>query len=126
MTIRQISLLLVVVILISFGQIFLKISASRVGINGAPSNWLNIWLILGLSTYGVSMLLWLKIIRNIPLSLATPISGLTFVLIPILCAIFLNEKLTFQYFVGAFIIMLGIFIISRGYKYENSWYKPGA
>lgn len=114
MTILQILLLLIVVFLVSVGQIFLKLSANRMSVDEAVSNWLDIWFILGLAAYGASMLIWLIAIKNIPLSLATPISGLTFILIPILCVIFLNEKLSFQYFVGSFLIVLGIFITTRG------------
>ena len=113
MKITQFFQLLVVVIFNSFAQVFLKISANRLDSNNDLTSWGDIWLILGIGTYILSMLLWLKIIKNIPLSLATPISGFTFVLVPLLCYTFLNEKLTTQYFIGSIIIMLGILLISR-------------
>jgi len=113
MTIMQIFLLPLVVFLVSFGQIFFKVSANRINIDGTFFNWVDMWMVLGLGAYGISLFLWLIVIKNIPLSLATPISGLTYVLIPILCAIFFNEKLSIQYFAGSLLILLGIFITSR-------------
>ena len=114
MTNLQFFQLFIVASLISIGQILLKLGANRINLDGTISSLIDIWLILGLGTYGISMLLWLITIKNVPLSLATPISGLTFVMIPILCAIFLDEKLTVQYFAGSLLIVLGISITTRG------------
>ena len=112
MTIQQFLLLLSVAILISFGQIFLKISSNNTGLNWALASCFNLWLILGLITYGVSMMLWLQAIKNIPLSLATPISGFAYIFVPLLSVILLDEKLTPQYFAGTTLIILGIFLTS--------------
>jgi len=113
MSIQQFSVILCIVILNSFASIFLKISASNTPINFDRNIWADIWLFLGLGTYATSMVLWIKILKYVPLSLAAPFSGLAFIFVPLLCAIFLNERITPQYFIGSIIIVLGILIISK-------------
>jgi drug/metabolite transporter (DMT)-like permease len=113
MSIQQISVILTVVILNSFAQIFLKISSTNSIMNVDRPIWADIWLFLGLGTYASSMILWIKILKYVPLSMAAPFSGFAFIFVPLLCAIFLNERITPQYFIGSILIVLGILIISK-------------
>ncbi len=113
MSIQQFSVILTIVILNSFAQIFLKISAINTMIDVDRPVWTDIWLFLGLGTYATSMILWIKILKYVPLNLAAPFSGLAFIFVPLLCAIFLNERITPQYFIGSILIVLGILIISK-------------
>jgi drug/metabolite transporter (DMT)-like permease len=113
MNILQISVLLLIVCLVSLGQIFFKLCTNEIKLDGTFDSWFNMWLFLGIGAYGLSFLLWLMTIKNIQLSMATPITGLIFVLLPIMCNIFLNEKLPDNYFIGSFLILLGICFTSR-------------
>ena len=57
-------------------------------------------------------LFWLFILQKIPLSLAYPFTALAMVIIPILSTFLFEEKLDINYWFGASLIVLGIFVKS--------------
>lgn len=71
------------------------------------------WLYLALTTYALATVLWLYILQRIPLTIAYPFSALAMILVPLLSIYFFSEKLTLSYFLGAFLIILGITIIAK-------------
>lgn len=109
--------LLSFVALLSCGQILFKISAlGMAGENGfgafrrlalAPSFY------LGLGVYALATIIWIWILREVPFSKAYPFVILTFVVTPILGAYFFQESLTLRYFVGMFVLIVGLAIMSN-------------
>ena len=71
------------------------------------------WLYLALTTYALATVLWLYILQRIPLTIAYPFSALAMLLVSLLSIYFFSEKLTLSYFLGAFLIILGITIIAK-------------
>ena len=67
---------------------------------------------LALFVYGVATFYWLYILQKIPLSLAYPFTALAMVVIPILSYFLFKESLNINYWIGSFLIFLGIVIIS--------------
>lgn len=99
------------------GQLLFKLAATAPSQRTtAPSffSYLNLYLFSGLVLYGSLTLLWVWILRSVPLSKAYPFVALSFVFTPILARIFLNELLSISYFLGLALIAAGIVVIVRG------------
>jgi len=76
---------------------------------------LNKNLIFGFLLYLSSFCIWIKILRMYDLNTAFPIaSGTLFGFIIIISMYFLNETLSWQRLLGICLILLGIYITSKG------------
>lgn len=72
-------------------------------------------LVAGFVLYGLSFILWLKILKGNELSFAFPIaSALLFVGISIFSVLLLHENMSFAKIIGMAFITIGILFISRG------------
>lgn len=101
---------------ISVGQLLLKRAAVNLGNAEAIGFWflglrMNIYLFLGISLLGASTLMWMSVLRHVPLSLAYPIMALAFVLVPLLSFAFLGEPLDWKILAGGALIGLGLIVI---------------
>ncbi|AFZ32175.1 protein of unknown function DUF6 transmembrane [Gloeocapsa sp. PCC 7428] len=101
--------LLLVVVLGTVGQISLKYAlynnASTPKIFNSYYFW--IWSIC----YVIVTLLWLVVLRTIPLSQAFPALGLTFALVPLASHQVLKEKIAFGQWIGIAIIITGVCLV---------------
>lgn len=70
------------------------------------------YFFLALIVYASATIFWLFILQKIPLSIAYPFTALAMVIIPILSIFLFQEKLSLNYWIGATLIVIGIFIIS--------------
>ena len=114
--------LLLFVILMCSGQILFKktaIELATMGINNSNNllyllfNVLKIpYFFIALFIYGFATFYWLYLLQKIPLSLAYPFTALAMVIIPILSVYIFKEAVNLSYWIGAFLIFLGIIIIS--------------
>lgn len=100
-------------LLLSVGQILFKWTSSSLKLNdprsfGSPS------LIAALIVYGVATVMWILVLKKLPLSLAFSFYGLTFLLVPLLAHYVLGEKIGYQTMVGGAIIMFGVLVTSWG------------
>jgi len=112
-SIKQIFLTLLTVFLLSLGQILFKTAASKIDLSdrGFIESFLfNPSLILALAIYGFATLSWLLVLKNAPLRLAYPIQAVAFITVPLLSYFLLNEPLKLNTFIGAAIIIFGVFI----------------
>lgn len=75
---------------------------------------LNPIILAALSLYGVGALLWILVLKRFPLSVAYPVLSITYIFVMIAAALFFQEQITIQKVAGAVIIMIGIFVLSRG------------
>ena len=70
---------------------------------------------LGLIFYALAALVWMRVISAEPLSTAYPLLvSFTFVLITACAAYFFNESVSLMKFIGLAVIVLGIFLVSKG------------
>jgi len=102
-----------VAIIISLGQISIKHGAHRISNEASELIWSvlsNTWIFFGLAMYMLAMAIWIVTIKNVPLHVATPISGLTFVIIPLFSSILLGEDFKLSSLIGSAVIILGIYI----------------
>ena len=124
LTYIQIFCLIGFALLMSLGQILFKKTALTISGSMSPGEGLGLidgiikalsipWLYMALSVYGVATILWLYILQRIPLPLAYPFAALAMVIVPIAATFIFGDKLTWSYWIGAFLIFSGIVIIAR-------------
>jgi drug/metabolite transporter (DMT)-like permease len=120
------SLLIVSVIFAIAGQFTLKSAMERIGRIGTaqvsqpletvtralaePRLW------VGLTLFGVSALFWLVVLSRVPLSVAYPIVGLSYVIVVALSRYMLHEHIPTLRWVGAVVVAIGIAIIGVSSK----------
>ncbi len=107
-------LLLLTPIMIAVGQVLFKLTSTRLTAEaGTPfySVALNPLFLLALAIYGSATLLWIYVLKVVPLSYAYSFMALTFVLVPLMAAFFLKEPLTVKYAIGACLIIAGLFVV---------------
>lgn len=99
------------VIGITLGQILFKLCANSLDETGsyfAPKTAAT--LLMALALYGISTLAWIWVLQKVELGRVYPVMALAFVLVP-LCSYFIfGEKFSTQYFIGVFIIAIGIIV----------------
>ena len=111
--------------LMSLGQLLLKktalvisgmniFSLREFGLLKSIASVLQIhWLYLALCVYLFAIILWLHILQKVPLSIAYPFSSLAMIIVPIMANQIFSEKLSFSYWTGATLIIIGIIIIAK-------------
>jgi drug/metabolite transporter (DMT)-like permease len=102
------------VLAISAGQILFK----RLGVeiqagSGLFSSKVIVMALTAFSIYGVATILWIYLLRFVPLNKAYLFMSLSFVFVPLAGHFFLAEKVSLGAIVGAAIIVLGIFVASK-------------
>ncbi|AKJ43359.1 4-amino-4-deoxy-L-arabinose-phosphoundecaprenol flippase subunit ArnE [Pragia fontium] len=109
-------LLFIVSILTCCGQLSQKVAAQRWQ-SHPESSRLRVtlyWLFLSALLLGVAMLVWLRVLQLLPLSVAYPMISLNFVLVTLCARYVFGEPTDKQHWIGIGLIMLGIFLMSRG------------
>lgn len=112
-SIKQFLFIIATVFLLAIGQILFKVAAEKINIaeQGFINSVLfNITLIVALLIYAVATFCWLMVLKGIPLRLAYPFAALGFFIVPLLSHFFLGEPLHLSSFVGAAIIMAGVYV----------------
>ena len=106
-------LILVCTIFTSLAQLFLKFGANNFesSFSGLVTNP---FLILGLLLYGVGGLLLIYALKHGELSTLYPFFSLSYVWVPILALIFLDEHMVFLQWSGIVILIIGLSFIRRG------------
>jgi drug/metabolite transporter (DMT)-like permease len=116
MTLRFVLILIVYSIGMACGQILFKLAARSIQSGESqPSiySYVNVYLILGLGLYFGLTVLWVWLLRFVPLSEAYPFVALAFIFTPLLATFIFNEKLSLSYFGGLTLIACGILVIAR-------------
>jgi drug/metabolite transporter (DMT)-like permease len=113
----HLGLILLCVTGISVGQVLFKIVALKsLGPDYEDALWKIIfhpYMVGGILIYAAATLLWVWMLRIVPLNLAYPLMGLAFVIVPILSSIFIGEPLKTSIIIGGLLITLGIYVIGR-------------
>ncbi|WP_438444711.1 EamA family transporter [Gorillibacterium sp. sgz5001074] len=118
----MIRLMLMSVFLGSVGQILMKSGSDRLGsLTLSPDTlWSDLTRIaripefgMALLLFGVSSLIWMKVLSKNPLTHAYPLGSMSYVFVMVLSALLLNEALTLNKLLGALVIISGIIIMHR-------------
>jgi undecaprenyl phosphate-alpha-L-ara4N flippase subunit ArnE len=102
-------------LLIASGQVLFKLtsaSAGELSIRNVFALLLNPVLLAALVLYGLGTIIWIYVLKAVPLTIAYSFMGLTFCFVPLLAQVFLGEALTIRYVVGAVFIVAGMLAIN--------------
>lgn len=78
----------------------------------SPLVWIGIFL------YTVNFFVWIAILSQIDLSLAIPLGSTTYLVIPLIAMVFLHEKMTLLRWGGVFLIIAGMYVLSKSRSLE--------
>lgn len=122
----SIGLLVVSVVFAIAGQLTLKSAMTEIGRIGArevsaagqtisravrePRLW------IGLTLFGISAVFWLIVLSRVPLSVAYPFVGISYILIVAFSRFFLDEHVPAVRWLGVVIVALGIAIVGMSFK----------
>ncbi len=99
-------------ILGAVGQIFLKLGSAE--ITASPLSWLlNTQLIIGISLYAISTVIFVLALRMVAVSVLYPVIAASYIWVAILASLFLGETFTPLRWAGIGLIISGIVLIIR-------------
>ena len=116
------SLVMLGVLLNSGGQLLLKAGMDNIGhFDFTVANFWPIslqvamspWIILGLVSYVLSVVVWLLVLSRTDVSIAYPMISLGYVISAVAAYFLLGEHLTLMRMTGIFIILFGVYIVAR-------------
>jgi undecaprenyl phosphate-alpha-L-ara4N flippase subunit ArnE len=117
MPIRSILLTLFCVLLIAIGQLLFKTAAAQWRIDGwswaTVREFLSPAMVVALVVYGFATVLWIYVLRTVPLATAYTLFSLAFLIVPLLAYFMLGERLSTNTLVGGAIIIVGVIIAVR-------------
>lgn len=117
MPIRSILLTLFCVLLIAVGQLLFKTAAAQWRTDGwswtTVAGFLSPVMVLALVVYGFATLLWVYVLRTVPLASAYALFSLAFLIVPLLAYFVLGERLSANTLIGGAIIVVGVIIAVR-------------
>lgn len=99
--------------LLAAGQILFKHAAISIRWE-QPATLLSWPLFIALLVYALATVGWVFILSRLPLSVAFPFYGLTFLIVPVLAWFFLQEPLRMQTMLGGVLIMIGVVVSTAG------------
>ena len=108
------ALLFVTPFLIAAGQVMFKVTGQKLAAFPAPSVQsvlLSPVFLCALALYGGATLLWVYVLKTVPLSYAYSFMALTFVIVPVLAHLWFGEPLNAKYFLGMGLVLAGLFTL---------------
>jgi spaO len=118
---QHIPLILSSVFLNALAQIFIRQGMLKLGSvsfnmeqiwNMALSVFTNMYLLSGMFSYGISIILWMIVLSKVNVSLAYPFLSVGYVVTAVLAYLIFKEPLTVQKIFGIAIICLGVVILT--------------
>ncbi|WP_353185449.1 EamA family transporter [Bosea sp. (in: a-proteobacteria)] len=100
------------------GQLCLKLGADKLPASGSLREMSvalgrSGWALAGVLTYVAEFFIWLRILAEVPLSIAFPIASLNFLAITFASSILLGERVGTRQWLGACLITCGVVIVAR-------------
>ena len=83
--------------------------ASLLGFSSLQSGW--VWL--GIVALVASLVWWLSALREIPLSVASNLSGVVHVLVPLGCWLLLGETISAKRWIGISLVVVGVLVSAK-------------
>lgn len=105
-------------LMLSFGQLTLKIALARMPQFGWTrvfwgdllTNW---WFMLCGILFGGASLLWMYILKHFPLSMAYPMASMSYVFALVMSVVFLHEAIAWNRWFGVALIMIGCVFVAK-------------
>jgi drug/metabolite transporter (DMT)-like permease len=96
----------------AFGQVLFKSGSATLGGNTpielVVSFASNLRLMVAIILYAVTILVWIYVLKHLPLSKAYPLTALSYVIVPIVSYFLLREQVGINTLIGSAIIILGV------------------
>lgn len=102
-------------VLISAGQVLFKLTSERAGspdLAGIVRLLADPYLLVALAIYGFGTIVWILVLKAVPLTVAYPFMALTFCMVPLLAWLFLGETVGLRYMIGTTMIIAGLLVVS--------------
>lgn len=102
-------------LLIAMGQVLFKLASNSAGefsLRGLLVLATHPVLIAALALYGFGTIVWIYVLKSVPLTIAYSFMGLTFCFVPLLAQVFFGEPLTLRYGLGVALIFTGLLAIN--------------
>lgn len=102
-------------VLIAAGQVLFKLTSARAGAadaNGLMRLVADPYLLAALAIYGFGTIVWIYVLKSVPLTVAYPFMALTFCIVPLLAWMFLGETVGLRYGLGTALIVAGLLVVS--------------
>jgi len=114
-------LILISVFLGAIGQVLVKYGAVNLNLNFTIKYLLpsilsilkNLPVMLGIASYGISFLIWIKVLSKVELSYAYPMVSLGYIITMMFSYFMFKENISFIRILGVVFIMLGVILVSR-------------
>lgn len=100
-------LLLLTIVVETAQQLFFKMA----GINNKKRL---IYSFLGISMYLLFVIIWLRILKNLPLGFALPIMGFNYVTVALAGNLFFKERISIKRWCGIVLILIGLTLVWLG------------
>ena len=101
-------------VLMSIGQVLFKLGAGRLSGERLPDFLVQTAsspLIIGACfLYALTILLWVWILRQAPLSRVYPFTALAYILTPLFGWLFFHERINLQFLLGSVLLLAGILL----------------
>ena len=101
------------------GQMFFKLGALGMPEGGASRSKgfvtaiaASRWLQAGLAVYALETVVWLRILSEVPISIAFPIASLNFLGVALASSWFLGEQLSPRQWAGAGLVTIGVALVA--------------
>jgi undecaprenyl phosphate-alpha-L-ara4N flippase subunit ArnE len=115
---QLLSLAIIQSIMLSFGQLTLKLALMKMPAfswtahfwGSLLTNW---WFLLCGLFFGGASILWMYILKHFPLSMASPMVSLSYVFALIFSVVFLHEAVAWNRWLGVALIMIGCIFVAK-------------
>ena len=106
----------------AFAQLFIRKGMLKIGsvslafdqlFNMVLAVFTNVYLLSGMFSYGISIILWMIVLSKVNVSLAYPFLSIGYIITTVLAYLFFNEPITFQKVLGIIIICIGVFVLTQ-------------
>ncbi|MDH7600783.1 MAG: hypothetical protein QHI38_01385 [Armatimonadota bacterium] len=137
MTLQVFGLIWLTLIVLSFGQILIKLGVGKEKIPVSTNLLRTVWNILkvmlrpktaaGFALYVVGTFIWLSVLSRVNLSVAFPMFSMSYFLVVLLSAVILHERVDWKFaLTGLILISLGVTFIGLSSPRENRPQLPQA
>ena len=114
MTLKGFLLLLATVSCTVTGQVLMKRGVNSLAVLNLKNVMGQPAILVGSICYISGFVIWLNVLKILPLSIAYPFSSISYVAIIFVSALFLGEALNTYKLIGMLCICVGVFFISKG------------
>ena len=114
MSLIQLLQVIFCVTIVALGQILFKLGAESITASNDKGVYadFNAYIIVALIIYALSTVIWIYILRSIPLSIAYPFMSLSFILVPIASYYVFGDPINLKILTGGFFIFIGFYLVA--------------